>query len=269
MPNKKNKLLETASLLRIFGFRISGQNSRNRTRDGSNNDGQICDTQIGYLRNPDALRLKCAVTEEIRGEKTTTELTYGREVSRHRPKPGNAGTDTDDDSNNAPDTGKKTARCARSARLETGAQRPRKRIVLQTRELWGQTRIMAYKKKEATRTQVMGRGTERNSRRLQATNLKPDTDSRKIKIRTKGRRKEICERKINHSAEKQCYVLTYSLVKCSERSNLKTARKNRLRSKLRHAPQAPLFGYEQETSRKSKEISGQISRNNINEIPDK
>ncbi len=68
MPDEK-RLLRTASLLRIFVFRISGWNLRNRTRDGGNNNGQICDTQNGYLRNSDALRLKRAVMEEIRGEK--------------------------------------------------------------------------------------------------------------------------------------------------------------------------------------------------------
>ncbi len=67
---RKNKLLETASLLQIFGFRISGQNLRNRTRDDGNNNGQICDTQIGYLRIFDALRLEYAVMEGIREEKT-------------------------------------------------------------------------------------------------------------------------------------------------------------------------------------------------------
>ncbi len=90
-----------------------------------------------------------------------------------------------------------------------------------------------------------GRSMERNSRRLQATNLELDTDSRRIKIRTKWGRKEICEQKIDRSAEKRCYVLPYSLVKCSKRSNLKTARKNWPRNKLRRAPQAPSFGYEQ------------------------
>ncbi len=39
-------------------------------------------------------------------ENKTAELTYWREVYRHRPKPGNAGTETDGDSNNAPDIGK-------------------------------------------------------------------------------------------------------------------------------------------------------------------
>ncbi len=65
----KNGLLKTASLLRIFRSRISGRNLRNRTRGGSNNDLQICDTRIGYQRNPDALRLKRVVMEEICVEK--------------------------------------------------------------------------------------------------------------------------------------------------------------------------------------------------------
>ncbi len=131
-------------------------------------------------------------------------------------------------------------------KIGNGVRRPHKRIVLRTRELRGPTSNYGVQKKETTRTQVRGHGTEKK------LTMSPGDKSqtgygfeKNIKIRAKEGHIGICEWKIDRSAEKRYYVLTYSLVKCSERSNLKMAGKNRPRSKLRRAPQAPSFGYEQ------------------------
>ncbi len=59
MPDENTNY--SASLLRLFGLRINRWNLRNRTRDGGISDGQF--------GNPDALTLKHAMTEKIRGEK--------------------------------------------------------------------------------------------------------------------------------------------------------------------------------------------------------
>ncbi len=82
------------------------------------------------------------------------DLTYGRDVSRHRPKPGNAGTNTDGDSNSAPDTGKwcvahgaknrKWGRGGRASGLFSGLMN------------WGAELNYRCTKKEATRAQVRG-----------------------------------------------------------------------------------------------------------------
>ncbi len=154
VPGEKNGLLKTASLPRIFGFRISGRNSRNHTRDGGNTDGQIYDPKSDVW---EPWRIETRTRDDGRNMWRKIKRRSSRIDERYlnigqrleMPERKRTVTPT------MLQTLEKMAHGARSAKSETGVRRPRKRIVLRTCELRGPTSNYGIQKKRGRR------GTER------------------------------------------------------------------------------------------------------------
>ncbi len=105
MPDKK-KTNYSVSLLRIFGHKLTDETWETAlvtavvaTGEFATPKTDICGTLTHWDSN--AWWRK----DSWRGNKMA-EVTYWREVYQHQPKPRNAGTETDSDSNSAPDAGK-------------------------------------------------------------------------------------------------------------------------------------------------------------------